>query len=359
MKPGEAIKRIRSAGFDFIKVELEAEVDFDSDYASVSETCDSCGGSGTHECGYCDGDGTIPSETDGETQECFHCDGSGTRSCYDCDGNGVINGETSTNARVHELGKRVKALFLAHLEALFPGKNDHLTYYKAYVDGSVNTEITLTLPTKYATALPKLMEIFSDVCNEAGGYETENAGMHITILERGNYENLDKLPTEKIKNFTVAMDTFVPYLYALATDGGTWTRSLYYRQARCSDYEKYSAIYTHGNRCIEYRLFDTCYSNPERIMTFLGVIARTLSFYRDTLPTSVQTAIATTPEVSISDDEDFSLASAYSYVSGQTLAKGLKNLLPRSVYKVCHKNLKVATTYRQKTEALKLITTSI
>jgi hypothetical protein len=69
--------------FDVI---TEAETDID---------CDSCGGSGTHECSICDGTGDGDEDDDGYVDDCSNCEGTGQESCMSCDGNGYYIDDNS------------------------------------------------------------------------------------------------------------------------------------------------------------------------------------------------------------------------------------------------------------------------
>lgn len=69
-------------------------------FETISETgvdidCDTCEGSGEHECVVCDGTGVFNDEYDGYDDECYNCDSTGQMTCNDCNGNGYILDENS------------------------------------------------------------------------------------------------------------------------------------------------------------------------------------------------------------------------------------------------------------------------
>src|SRR5690606_24442961 len=87
----DAIKRIKSAGFSHIKVELEAQMDRGDDDCDCDDCryCDDCDGRGELDCDWCGTDGVVESETEaGNTEqvECGDCLGTGYITCDYCDG---------------------------------------------------------------------------------------------------------------------------------------------------------------------------------------------------------------------------------------------------------------------------------
>ena len=153
---------------------------------------------------------------------------------------------------------------------------DNITYGQAYNDSSVNMEYTFTIKTEAIRDVPQIIEVFRD-CAEYG-YNTDNAGFHISVLKNkdGIYPSDDILQQDKIDNFAKEVTRLLPaLLYAGSNDG--YTRSFTYRYPKISR-DKYSAI-RYGNGCIEYRLFDPCIDNPDKVFEYITTIANTLKYY--------------------------------------------------------------------------------
>lgn len=175
-----------------------------------------------------------------------------------------------------------------HLRAEFSRLFSTLSYIRVYYDGSVNVEATFTVPISDARYLPKALKIFTNYLDRDGWSQSDTrrkAGMHIAIM-RG--ADLNALPdhTIGVNDFMTKMATFVPALMLISSDGTNYKRPTHYcrPQVTARRLNKYGAITvgTSGNErsgIIEYRLFDTCYSNPQRILEYIALISRTLKYY--------------------------------------------------------------------------------
>lgn len=156
-----------------------------------------------------------------------------------------------------------------------------MTYAEFYYDGSVDSELTFTIKVTAAEKVIHVFEAWQALVDKIGnGIEVTGAGMHITVLRSGKYPTSGRLDPQKLSNFTDEVTKLLPALFIGATSGG-FTRALNFRYPRISHNDKYSAIYTRGGTSIEYRLFETCYQRPETYWEFLGVIARTLEYYKN------------------------------------------------------------------------------
>lgn len=191
---------------------------------------------------------------------------------------------------------------------------DYISYIRLYNDGSVDTEITMTIPlytrdgrpsNEGVERLPELLTAFKDTFQPLQNvFNVSNAGLHIAALfssdfsypsEADNYmrrthPHSRRLHSRKLKNFKLAMTELLPALYFLGAPDSK-TRQLQFRRPNISvdilrdretsmgyyDNPKYSAI-SYRDGALEYRLFDTCYETPERIHDYVMVIANTMKF---------------------------------------------------------------------------------
>ena len=304
---GKIGKALLSKGFGFVKVELEANL------VAGPGPCTRCQGRGTLDCPNCggqsgslrcpggcvngriytarqviqvvtrNGDITYAAPLVMEYIECPFCGGQPVTcpACSDpfamrCPGCGGAGRTTGLPLGTDEFDAAYRNEVREYLDT------GRITYLRTYHDGSVSTEVTLTVRSRDCEAIPGLIAAFHRVASRLAGtqsYDVRNAGMHITLMETGDYCNLRELPELKIANFRRQMDKLVGCLFLLSSRDGKTTRSCYFRRGRVAYADKYSAIYTHEDRCIEYRVFDTCYREPERVRQFLAVIVRTLRYY--------------------------------------------------------------------------------
>lgn len=272
------------AGFKYLKVEMEAQVN-PIDYPA-SESCPNCD-NGWNNCADCDGEGRL-------LEECENCAGSGLlnndSTCENCSGDGELNrtcttcsGDGNVLCRYCDEGT-VRCDLDEYFEAFesrfrqkLNGQAKHFRYLRAYHDGSVDTEITLTLRVDYLGLLPDIMQAFKQTCLVFGDCKTDNAGLHLTLLEGYMYPRRRKLKQRKLANYKREIAKLLLGLAYLGSNGKT--RSFTHRDLRISANKKFSAICTHGDTCLEFRLFDTCYDEPKRVLTYLALMAKTLRYY--------------------------------------------------------------------------------
>lgn len=292
-------KALAGKGFNFVKFELEADVKTRGgrcelcegrgdipcpECRDIPERCDRCAEGMMHVVAI--GDRLrVVTEPSSESTEimCPFCDGHGSTMCNECGGRREIRCRNCAGGTVHP-GEVSCGVFQQHHRREMGDLAAELDYYRCYHDGSVSTEVTFTIAATKLHLVPLVIEAFHRAASSLSGtenYSIANAGMHITIMEESRYDNPKSLPSRKIRNFRDQMDRIVCGLFLLGSSDDLKTRSSYFRQGRVSDYEKYSAIYTHGDTCIEYRVFDPCYRKPERVRQFLSVIVKTLKFYSD------------------------------------------------------------------------------
>ncbi len=265
----EAIETMKSKGFGFIKVELEAQLNrgyADSDCGECDEgylRCDSCGSEGYYMVTDSYGDET-------ET-ECDYCSGAGEVTCGYCNGRGTIREGTDIDwcadfMRSHMGDKALNALI----------------YDGFYDDGSVDSEYTFTMSADNAHLALDVIRAFNELNREINGSnypDVDNAGMHITAMPSGSYPcHGGLLNSRYMDNFKREVTKLLPALYFVASHNKL-TRSLYYRQPNVSEHDKYSAIYTHNDTCLEFRIFDTCYDQPTALLDKIQVIAASLKYY--------------------------------------------------------------------------------
>lgn len=258
-----------------IKVEFEGDLtrNEDPDY----ETCDECD-QGQVDCSHCEGLGYI-SETNAlgvETRdECINCYGSGYETCDYCNGNWDSIEISGSGWSEDACGEFILDWLADHA----PKTRNALVYSEFYNDTSVDSEFTFTLPIEHAHGALDVMRAWQALADQIGeGCDTENAGMHLTIMPSGNYNRLEALPVRKIANFKREVTKLLPALFFAASCSDR-SRGLRYRMPKIDAEDKYSAIYTHNDTCLEYRLFETCYERPEALLDYIEVIAKTLRYF--------------------------------------------------------------------------------
>lgn len=156
-----------------------------------------------------------------------------------------------------------------------------LNYTLFYSDGSVDSELTFTLPIHEAWRSVEIMGAFAHLANDNGyGIRTERAGLHITLMTESGYPTNHALNAAKLANFTTQVTKLLPALYAAASHDGM-TRGFQYRTPQISPTKRsvYPAICTHNGTCLEYRLFDTCYDRPEALLEKIQIIAATVEYF--------------------------------------------------------------------------------
>lgn len=297
----KAVNFIETAGFSHIKVELEGTTG--RRHTNNRWACEPCKSMGVSPCDTCKGRGvTTENENNlfGTTTfiDCRECGGDGNSRCNVCNGN-RNRGSFSSNLTCHQFvlehvtkklyGKALYEIDNYNYDEDEDGAEiydaiDFLTYSYFYDDGSVDSELTFTIPVKEVRHLPLFIEGFSELGKVAGNgkIDVRGAGMHIAILpssSNGRYPCPQRVDSNKLNNFVSEVSKLLPALYFLGTAGHR-TRSFNYRNPKISD-DKYSAICTHGGRTFEYRVFETCYERPEAIFDFVQVIANTLKFFHD------------------------------------------------------------------------------
>lgn len=175
-----------------------------------------------------------------------------------------------------------------------------LMYAQTYNDGSVDTELTFTLSLADPSVvfkLPRILEIFKEVCGEHGSeFDTHGAGLHIALLndkdcvyEPANFKRVRPYDGVRFKNFSQSMIRLLPALYFLGSPDER-SRELRFRRPQiCStnvptnhrydpDSLKYSAVaFRHG--AVEFRVFETCYDKPDAILDYLVVMGNAMRFW--------------------------------------------------------------------------------
>jgi hypothetical protein len=300
----QSINYIKKKGFNFFKVELEAQVNYDgrkvakvidnntgkccycNNTEKINHTCTACAGLGHKICSVCKGEKFVK-DIKGHKIPCPYCK-TKEITCDSCNGTGFIpktcdkcytshpdykfySGEESTlTAAMIDFSTRIGDI------------NKSIVFKKAYNDGSCNTEITLTLPIEFLSKLGEIARSFGDTINCLGDSSyLENSGMHIALLPTALYPNIDTLPVQKLDNFRKSMNKLMLATMICGSDG-KMTRPFIWRDLRTSNSEKYSAIYCPGNKAIEYRIFDAVYFSPERCSLFIKTMAHSLKYYSNT-----------------------------------------------------------------------------
>ena len=277
-----ALNDIWKYGGRYIKFELEANLNRgdSDDEESEYDDCEDCNGEGEVTCG-CE-DNPPP---DGET--CEDCQGNGLVQCESCEGSGRYYNE-------HEEGYSNNDCWEYIRQNISPECKEGTVYSHFYRDGSVDSELTVTVPLswdglwywiEYTGAMVKLSEHIGNKIDVRG------AGMHITILRSpdGNFPNgngeMDKV---KLGNFKTAMNRLMPALLLLASPDYK-SRALFpFRQLGVGqgDHRNAIDIAGHGRAggIFEWRVFETCYDRPEMVFDYICTIAKGLKFYSNKPP---------------------------------------------------------------------------
>lgn len=286
-----AIDKIKQAGFTHIKFELECNLNR-SEAEGEAVPCGNCEdgrgfceycSDGREACSECDGDGALATTTNGVTVEveCSECDGQGSWDCTECNGQGAWDCELcdgSGEVRQSRWTERKCHQFI--IEQLTPKARKAIVYSRFYNDGSVDSELTFTLPISKALYVTEFMAAFNKLGEAIGyGVNTNGAGFHICLLPSSIYPNSDvSLPAGNLANFKRQVTKLLPALYFMASHNHK-SRPLHFRQPQISHSDKYSAIYTRNGTCLEYRVFECCYNNPDAVKDYIQTIANTLEYY--------------------------------------------------------------------------------
>lgn len=217
-----------------------------------------------------------------------------------------------------------------------------LKYAQFYNDGSVDSEITLTVAMDNpdnVLLLPKIAQVFKDFMAEVGGNDVDGAGMHMALLNSPDCVYPSPTPArqlQRFENFSRSMNLLLPALYFLGAHCSR-TRDLEYRMPRVTHYNgaaswderrryKWSAI-SYSQGAVEFRLFDTCYDSLNTILDNVIVMKNCMKYWRDTFKPSGLRKI--TAEVMFGKDHGRSLERFYcSYSHVDLLNAGLERLKP-------------------------------
>lgn len=274
------LKSLRDKGFSHLKVELEAQLNRSDRYTYHTEPCTACT-SGIIRCTSCSDTGAVVNARPGLSEptliECTACLGRGHFTCQNCQGSSIVRTRTG-----HQWSSKSYCQSWI-LENVSPAARAALNYCKFYYDGSVDSEMTFTLPTGKGEYIVEFIEAFKKMSQEIGsGMDTDGAGMHIAVMKngcRGKYPvTTTTLESPKLDNFIREVTKLMPAMFLLASASDK-SRPYRYRMPQISN-SKYSAIHVLSG-CLEFRLFETCYERPTAVYEFLGVIDRALEFYHD------------------------------------------------------------------------------
>lgn len=276
MKSVESIlKKIKSQGFSHIKIELEGQINRRSNITYREEDC-SCE-NGRQLCATCEGMGIVNQTIRRLVvpTRCESCNGVGRWRCDTCDGAG------KKQVRVgHSFGD-VEYCQEYILDNISEDCKKAINYSRFYYDGSVDSELTFTIPVMDAHYAVEVIRAFKKLADKNGaGLDVAGAGMHIAVLKEGCGGQYPVrgviLDGDKLDNFITQVTKLLPAMFLLGS-GGSYSRPFNYRRPQITN-EKYSAIHV-LNGCLEFRLFETCYDRPEAIYEFFGVISKALEFY--------------------------------------------------------------------------------
>ena len=254
-----AVDFIKSKGFNYIKVELEAVFGRGN---FTKTTCSNCR-DGERLCRSCDSLGIKGiSALTGRLIKCGKCE------------NGIIKCPQK-HYNLNEI-KGCQSWFDDRISKELKKK---IVFRAFYHDPSVDTELTITIHIDDWKFLPEIVSVYKSIGEEIGGeIQTHGAGMHIALVNspRGTYPAGCSVSPTLAQNMATNLLKLMPAFYLLAAADNR-SRPAHFRLPQVST-QKYSAI-NYGSGVLEYRIFETCYKCPERILEFVGVIARTLEYY--------------------------------------------------------------------------------
>lgn len=165
-----------------------------------------------------------------------------------------------------------------------------IKYLRFYNDGSVDSEMTVTLSLEKPENifwLPKIVTAWNALSKQFQNVDTTGAGLHMALINSKTCVYPSRPhpgDATGFNNFSKSMQLLLPALYFLATPNER-SRYMEYRIPRITRYveslhrqTKYSAISYRG-AAIEFRVFDTCYDNPESILDNVVVIKNCMKYW--------------------------------------------------------------------------------
>lgn len=310
-----SVDDLKAKGVTAIKVELEAQMFRSAANRIRTADCTECN-EGQRQCEDCDGTGIWTSEWDGD-ETCGDCDGIGHSTCHYCGGHWQATDPSAeprpdfTTASVcfkwlmDKIAEKTGTARLSPSHSGYMQANpfDWMRFAYFYNDGSVDSELTFTVPIDDPSSvrhLPAVLEAFRELGETIRcGFDVQGAGMHMAVLFSEDasypsemddyprqYDGSNRIPEARLRNFKKSMTQLLPALYFLASTDES-SRALRYRMPRVSvdarndSYgdrgPKYSAI-TYRLGAFEFRVFDTCYQNPNAVLDNLVVIANCMKF---------------------------------------------------------------------------------
>lgn len=353
-----ALNAMLSHGASGLKIECEAQMnrgteDVCDNCYEGSDDCNSCETRGELDCGDCDGNGSITEE--GVSHDCATCHGSGNVTCTDCDGRGYVTCDychgdwersgdrfTSSGECLDFILDRLAQLTNETVQAESQSTDWHegheafnpfswLRYAQFYNDGSVDSELTFTVPLDSIETLkkvPLVLQAFRDLGAELDCMDVSGAGLHTSVLFTPDavFPGESVLSNTRVQNFKKSMVQLLPALYFLGTHN-EYSRSLSYREPRISsEGSKYSAIY-YNSGALEFRVFDTCYDHPEDVLDNIVVIGNSMKYLNPTYVNPGLNKIAS--RIGFGNNNSRDLERLYSSVTHlELLTAGLRLLKP-------------------------------
>lgn len=211
-----------------------------------------------------------------------------------------------------------------------------IAFIRCYNDGSVDTEITVTLKLdnpENIFMLPQMIQAWNEMCNACGDeMNVQGAGMHMALMNTSDYSYPGgRIDTARFGNFRKSMGLLLPALYFLGTHSEE-SRSLSFREPRieCNNethgHGKFNAIHYKGG-ALEFRIFDTCYDKPEAILDNVVVMRNCMKYWSRTYINPGMDKVVR--EVNFGNDMDYRLERFYQTIEHiDLLALGLKRLKP-------------------------------
>lgn len=154
-----------------------------------------------------------------------------------------------------------------------------LTFIEGYNDGSVDTEITLTLPLTEEGVQngQAIMRAFNRHIDD-----TRSAGMHISLLGDNAYTSDEQeLDEAGLTNLTEQIQPILPFIQLLGQSGNIHRGAYYCSNRVGTSKQGYPAVYIQESKRIEFRFFHPCYDDPELLLHYLEVLSHIVAYYDD------------------------------------------------------------------------------
>lgn len=225
-----------------------------------------------------------------------------------------------------------------------------ISYAQFYNDGSVDSELTITVrldDPQNIFLLPKIIDAWNKLVDKIGnGCSVEGAGMHMALLNNRECSYpVDNRNSDQVRfqNFKKSMTLLLPALFFLATPNKI-SRALEYRKPQVASSgqshgsSKFDAIH-YKDGAVEFRVFDTCYKEPSTILDNVVVMKNCMRYWRTSYLDPKLAKVAN--NIYFGNEKNYTLERFYTSVKHiEILNAGLRRLKP------CYYTIKELKTQR-------------